>query len=124
MYLFLPAINKGIGFLSEIEFRTVVINTIALFIFWKDIKSPIKEVFCINGVSSMIWVLTNYLTGAYIGKYIKIKFGYKKFIFCSINSSVFIISTIIYCILYINKLYKKNIFIQKNYIYIKIYIYR
>ena len=54
MYLFLPAINKGIGFLSEIEFRAVVINTIALFIFWKDIKSPIKEVFYINDVSSMI----------------------------------------------------------------------
>ena len=97
MYLFLPVINKGIGFLSEIEFRTVVISTIDLFIFWKDIKSPIKDVFCMNDGSSMIWLLTYYLTGAYIGKYIKIKFSYKKFIFCNIISSVFIFN---YYILY------------------------
>ena len=70
MYLFLSVINKGIGFLSDIEFRTVVISTIALFIFWKDMKSPIKDVFYMNDGSSMIWLLTFYLTGAYIGKYI------------------------------------------------------
>ena len=54
MYLFLSVINKGIGFLSDIEFRTVVISKIALFIFWKDMKSPIKDVFYMNDGSSMI----------------------------------------------------------------------
>ena len=75
-----------------------------------------------NDGSSMIWLLTYYLTGAYIGKYIKIKFGYKKFIFCSIIVSVFIISTFIYCILYINKLYKGKTYLFKKIMYTLRYI--
>ena len=114
MYLFLLVINKGIRFLSEIEFNSIYKYN-WFICFWKDIKSPLNDAFCMNDGSSMIWLLAYYLTVAYIGKYIKIKFCYKKFIFSSsIITSVFIISNIIYHILYINKLYKGKTYLFKK----------
>lgn len=71
MYLFLPIINKGIEFLTLNEFKIVVISTISLFVFWKGIKNPTMDVFVFNSGSSLIWLLTYFLTGANIGKYRK-----------------------------------------------------
>ena len=111
MYLFLPIINKGIEFLTQNEFKIVVISTISLFVFWKDIKNPTMDVFGFNGGSSLIWLLTYFLTGAYIGKYKKDYFGCKKYIFCAISINCYITSTYIYFKLYLNARYSRNSYI-------------
>jgi surface polysaccharide O-acyltransferase-like enzyme len=81
MYLFLPLINKGISCLTKNEFRLVIISTLGIFIFWKDFKNPYEDVFKMREGLSMIWLLTYYIVGAYIGKYPIHFSGIKKFIF-------------------------------------------
>ena len=81
MYLFLPVINKGIAYLTKGEFKLVVISTIVVLSFWRDYKNPKEDVFNLNGGFSLLWLLTLYLTGAYIGKYRNDYSRYKKYIY-------------------------------------------
>ena len=105
MYLYLPVINKGISLLTKSEFKLVVISTIGIFVLWKDLKNPNVDVFNINGGFSMIWLLTFYLTGAYIGKYNAIYFGIKKYIFCFVCILIYVSSSYIYIKVHNNQNY-------------------
>jgi len=109
MYLFLPVINKGISFLSKSELKSVVISTLGIFAFWKDFKNPKKDVFNMKSGSSTIWLLTFYLTGAYIGKYRVVYFGLKKYIFCFICFFIYLSSSYLYI-----KIKIDNIFLGKG----------
>ena len=81
MYLYLPVINKGISYLTKFEFKLVVMSTLGIFVLWKDLKNPNRDVFDLRAGNSMIWLLTYYLTGAYIGKYNIDYTGTKKYLF-------------------------------------------
>jgi len=89
MYLFLPVLNKGIKYLSKLEFRLVVTSTLGIFIFWKDYKNPKNDIFFLKSGNSVIWFLIFYLTGAYIGKYRIDYIGIKKYIYCIICLFIF-----------------------------------
>jgi surface polysaccharide O-acyltransferase-like enzyme len=108
MYLFLPVINKGISCLTKYELRLVIISTLGIFVFWKDLNNPNIDVFTMNGGSSIIWFITYYLVGAYIGKY-KIDYsGLKKYIFCFICLFIYFISSYLHIKLYVDELNFKN----------------
>ena len=80
MYLFLPIINSGISCLNKKELKIIVSITLGIFVIWKDFNNPNDDVFNFNSGHSTIWLLTFYLTGAYIGKYKVYYSGSKKFI--------------------------------------------
>ena len=82
MYLFLPVINKGIVSLTKYELRLVVLTTLGIFIFWREYKNPGDDLFHFHNGFSMIWQLTFYLTGAYIGKYRVEYNGILRYIYC------------------------------------------
>ena len=84
MYLFLPVINKGIVSLSKYELRLVVLTTLFIFVFWRFYKNPDQDMFLMNRGFSMVWFLSLYLTGAYIGKYRLNYSGIKKYLYCFI----------------------------------------
>ena len=105
MYLFLPIINKGISCLTKNEFKLIIISTLGIFVFWKDFKNPKEDVFKMRDGLSILWLLTFYLTGAYIGKYpIKLS-GRKKFNFYFICSFIYIFFSYLCVKLSFNELY-------------------
>ena len=89
MYIFLPVINKGISYLSKGELKFVVITTLGIINIWRYYKNPKVDVFNLNGGSSVIWLLTFYLTGAYIGKYHVDYSGVKKYIYCILLACIY-----------------------------------
>ena len=105
MYLFLPALNAGISILNKKDFRLMVITMLFLFVFWRDIKNPEEDIFDMKGGFSSIWLLTYYITGAYIGKYIIIFSGIKRYIYCSIYLLIYLSAT--YLFLFVHN-YKLN----------------
>ena len=105
MYLFLPVINKGIASLTKNEFKLVVLSILGLFAFWRDYKNPKKDVFQLNEGMSVLWLLTFYLTGAYIGKYDVVYSGLKKYFYCFICVLIFTFISYIYYKLYFDELY-------------------
>ena len=110
MYLILPVINKGIEFLTKGEFKLVVMSTLGIFVIWRYYKNPKGDVFHFNKGYSTIWLLTYYLTGAYIGKYRINYTGIKKYIFCLIYIFIYLIASYLYYKLLNNELYiiKRN----------------
>ena len=96
MYLFIPVVNKGISLLSKSELKLVVISTLGIFVFWKDYKNPKSDIFHLRGGTSVLWFLTFYITGAYIGKYRVEYIGIKKFIFSIICLLIFLFTTYLY----------------------------
>ena len=127
MYLFLPVVNKGISLLSKSELKLVVISTLSIFVFWKDYKNPKSDIFHLGGGHTVLWFLTFYITGAYIGKYRVEYLGIKKFIFSIICLLIFLFTTYLYFKAINNELgfikgyYKRKIimflnrFIKENY---------
>ena len=105
MYLFLPVINKGIAQLSRYEFRLVVMSTLGIFVLWKDYKNKKSDIFHLCGGKSIIWFLTFYLTGAYIGKYRVDYNGFKKYIHCFIYGAIFFIASYLYFKIYMREYY-------------------
>ena len=105
MYLFLPVINGGIAKISKFELGLVVISTLGILIFWKDYKRPKEDVFHLSGGNSALWFLTYYLTGAYIGKYGVNFNGFKKYVYCLICATIFILASFIYFKLNIKEYY-------------------
>ena len=104
MYLFLPVINKGISILSKYEHKLVVVTTLGFFVIWKDFKNTKNDVFNMISGYSMIWLMTFYLTGSYIGKYQVIYSGTKKYISCFIYIFIYIFVSYLYIKIKIEKI--------------------
>ena len=105
MYLFLPVINNGIAQLSKYELRLVVMSTLGIFVLWKDYKNKGPDIFHLNGGKSILWFLTFYLTGAYIGKYRVDYSGFKRYFYCLIIAAIFIITSYLYFKIHIRELF-------------------
>ena len=79
MYLFIPVINKAVAYLTKSELKIIVFSLLFLFSFWHDFMNSHFDIFQIRQGYSVIWLLTLYIIGTYIGKY-KIDYtGKKKF---------------------------------------------
>ena len=76
-----------------------------MFVLWKDYKNKKPDIFHLNGGKSILWFLIFYLTGAYIGKYRVDYNGFKKYIYCLICGSIFIIASYLYFKIYIGEFY-------------------
>ena len=96
MYLFLPVINKGISVLSKFEYKLVILSTLGILVFWRDFKNPNKDVFAMKEGKSIIWLLTYYLTGVYIGKYRVNYTGFKNYIYCLLCIFIYFFSSYLY----------------------------
>ena len=120
MYLFLPVINKGISILEKNELKLIVISILGIFVFWRAIQNPKYDVFHLQGGFSILWLLTIYLTGAYIGKYRVDYTGKKKYIYCFFWLFIFSFSTFLFNLSYnnevsnINGYFKRIFFKLKN----------
>jgi len=91
MFLFLPAINKGIQYLSKPEFKLLVSSIYGILILWHTYMNINKEDhFKMDRGFSAIWLLCLYMIGAYIGKYNIVYTGIKRFIFSFLYLFVFI----------------------------------
>ena len=114
MYLFLPVINKGIAYLMKNELKLVVLSILGIFVFWRDYKNPQKDVFQLRDGYSVLWLLTLYLTGAYIGKYDVVYSGLKKYFYCFVCIFIFTFISYIYYKLYFDELYLGDGYYQRE----------
>ena len=96
MYLFLPIVNKGISILTKSELKLVVISTIGIFAFWRDLKNITKDNFQLNGGGCSLWLMTLFVVGAYIGKYKSNLSIRKKIILCMVCIFFYYSSTLLY----------------------------
>ena len=95
MYLFLPLINNGVINLNENDFKILIISFHGIFIIWKDFINFRSNIFHMNNGHSTIWLLSFFITGAYISKY-KLKiYNKKSFLFCLKFITIFISSSIL-----------------------------
>lgn len=108
-YLYLPIINKGISLLNENEFRLIIISIIFLFVFWRDIKNPNVDVFGMKSGFSVIWLLTYYLIGAYIGKNKIFYSGTKKYIYCLVCLLIYASSSYLFFLVINNQSKEKKL---------------
>ena len=114
MYLFLPAVNKGISILKKYELLLIVISTNFLFVFWRDLKNPNEDVFQMASGGSVLWLFSFYFTGAYIGKYNVIYSGFKRYIFCFICIFIYLSSSYAFYKKFYNELYLGNGYYQRK----------
>lgn len=90
MFIFLPAINKGIQYLNRSEFKLLVMSIYGIFVFWQTINSK-KDSFILNGGHSTLWLSCLYIIGAYIGKFYVVYIGAKRYIFSLLYFFIFLI---------------------------------
>ena len=90
MFLFLPAVNKGIQYLNKPEFKALVMSIFGIFVIWQSYMNSKDDHFKMNGGMSTIWLLCLYITGAYIGKYNVVYTGIKRYIFGFIYLFIFL----------------------------------
>ena len=96
MYIYLPAINRGIEYLTKSEFKILILSIFSIFVLWHNYMNQKSDVFKFNKGFSPIWLLSLYLIGAYIGKYNIVHKGIKKYIYCVIYLSIFLTICIYY----------------------------
>ena len=96
MYLFLPAINKGIQYLNKPEYKALVISIFGIFIVWKSYMNNKDDHFKMNGGMSTLWLLALFITGGYIGKFNVVYTGIKRYIFSLIYLFIFLFSCYIH----------------------------
>ena len=118
MYLFLPAINKGIQNLNKSELKLLVMSIIGVFFIWRHYMNPKNDIFRFHGCFSSIWLLTNYLIGAYIGKYRVNYNGIKKYIYCLICLFIYVSLSLFYNKLQYYELYNINGYYKRKIIII------
>lgn len=106
MYLFLPLINNGIYHLNENDFKILIISIHGIFIIWKDFINNKSSIFHMNNGHSVLWLLSFFITGAYISKY-KFKIYNKKSYFSCLKFITIFISSTILC--YYPKNYNVNL---------------
>ena len=80
MFLYLPAINKGIIYLNKSQFKLMVLSILGILVFWREYMNTERDVFKTYKGYSTLWLLTFYITDAYIGKY-RIEYSGKKNLF-------------------------------------------
>ena len=68
MYLFLPLINKGLNSIDKTELKIIILSLYGILFIWKDLKSKERDKFCRD--QSVKTLLSYYLLGAYIGKFV------------------------------------------------------
>lgn len=81
MFIFLPAINKGMQYLNKSEFKLLAMSILGIFVFWQTYVNNKKDGFILNEGHSTIWLLCLYIIGAYIGKFNLVYTGKKKIYF-------------------------------------------
>ena len=108
MFLFLPAINRGIQYLNKSELKLTVMSIIGVIFIWRNYMKPKSDVFRFNGGTSPIWLLTMYLIGSYIGKYRVDYNGVKKIIYCLICLFIYVSLSLFYNKLQYYELYNIN----------------
>ena len=81
MFIFLPAINKGIQYLNKSEFSLLVMSIFGIFVFWQTFINNKGDAFNFNEGHSTIWLICLYIIGAYIGKFNVVYTGIKRYIF-------------------------------------------
>ena len=91
MFIFLPAINKGIQYLNKSEFKLLVMSIFGIFVFWQTYINNKGDYFNMNGGHSIIWLLCLYIIGAYIGKFNVVYTGIKRYIICFIYLFIFLL---------------------------------
>jgi len=96
MYMFLPAVNKGIQYLNKPEFKALVMGICGIFVIWQSFMNEKDDQFKMGGGFSTIWLLCLYITGAYIGKYNVVYTGIKRYILCFIYLFIFFFSCFIH----------------------------
>ena len=69
MYIFLPAVNRGIQYLNKAEFKLLAGSLFGIFIFWQSYMSSKGDHFKMDGGISIMWLLCLYIIGAYIGRF-------------------------------------------------------
>jgi hypothetical protein len=112
MFLFLPAVNRGLQYLSKPEFKLLVISFFSIFIFWFNFNNYKNDVFSMRKGFSTIWLLCLYIIGVYIGKFNLVCKGIKRYIISLIYLFMFLFLCFIYnkyrdyTISYINGDYK------------------
>ena len=84
MFIFLPAINKGIQYLNKSEFRLLVMSIFGIFVFWQTYINNKDDSFNFNKGHSTIWLICLYIIGTYIGRFNVVYTGIKRYIFCFI----------------------------------------
>jgi hypothetical protein len=90
MFMFLPAINKGIQYLNKSEFKLLVMSIYGIFVFWQTYINYKFDTFLFNEGHSSIWLACLYIIGAYIGKFNVIYTGIKRYIFSFIYFFIFL----------------------------------
>ena len=113
MYLFLPVINRGISYLTQVEHKILLYSLYGICIIWND-SNVNGNSFGLGKGYSVISFIISFISGAYIGKY---RFNYiekNKFIAFPILVIIFIFSTYICYILKYHKInILNNIFIMR-----------
>jgi surface polysaccharide O-acyltransferase-like enzyme len=117
MYLFVPAINKAVAYLTQSELKVIVLSISTIFTIWHDYMNQKRDTFNMRGGHSVLWLLTLYIIGSYIGKYRIDYIGIKKYLFCFIVLFIFLLS----CFLYIKNENNRN---KKNYEEILLFFYK
>jgi hypothetical protein len=96
MFIFLPAINKGVQYLNKPEFNLLVMSIFGVYSFWHTYHNSKSDYFQICRGVSTIWLLCLYIMGVYIGKFNIIYSGIKRFIICFIYLFLFLYLCYIY----------------------------
>ena len=96
MFIFLPAINKGLQYLNKSEFKLLVLSIFFIFVFWFNYINNKIDVFYMNNGFSTIWFLCMYIIGVYIGKFNLVFIGIKRYIICFIFLFMFLFLCFIY----------------------------
>ena len=90
MFIFLPAINKGVQYLNKPEFNLLVMSIFGIYSFWNTYHNSKYDFFQINRGLSTIWLLCLYIMGVHIGKFNIIYTGLKRYIICFIYLFLFL----------------------------------
>jgi hypothetical protein len=115
MFLFLPAVNKGIQYLNKPECKALVMSIFGIFVIWQSYMNSKEDHFRMNDGISTIWLLCLYIIGGYIGKFNIVYTGIKRYIFSFIYLLIFLFFCFIhnkyinYTIIEYNGNYKKKL---------------
>ena len=90
MFIFLPAINKGVQLLNKPEFNLLVMSIFGIYVFWHSYHNSTNDYFRLYGGVSTIWLLCLYIMGVYIGKFNIIYSGMKRYFICFIYLFLFL----------------------------------